>query len=38
MLIDIFNIAPNIIKKNLQGKFVCFYGPPKTWALNLIIK
>ena len=30
MAIDIFNIQPNIISRDLRGKYVMLYGKPKS--------
>ena len=30
--IDILNIQPNKVKKDLKGKYIMIYGSPKIWA------
>lgn len=29
MAIDIFNITPSVVSRDLKGKYVCIYGTPK---------
>ena len=33
MAIDILNIQPTTIIRDLKGKYICLYGQPKLWAL-----
>lgn len=33
MAIDILNLKPSVISRDLKGKFVCIYGLPKTLGL-----
>ena len=34
MAIDILNITPHEVSRDLSGYTVLFYGQPKTWAFN----
>ena len=34
-MIDILNLQPTVISKNLKGKYVLFYGPPKIGKTSL---
>ena len=31
-MIDLLNLEPTHISKNLKGKFILLYGLPKLWA------
>lgn len=33
MPIDILNLTPTTISRDLKGKYICIYGKPKFWAL-----
>lgn len=35
MAIDIFNIQPSVISRDLKGKFICIYGLPKVGKTSL---
>ena len=32
MAIDILNIQPTTISRDLKGKYLCLYGQPNIWA------
>lgn len=32
MAIDIFNITPSVVSRDLKGKYVCIYGMPKDFG------
>ena len=34
MAIDILNITPSVISRDLKGKYVLIYSQPKLWAIN----
>lgn len=33
--IDILNIKPSVISRDLKGKYLCIYGLPKTLGIRL---
>ena len=35
MAIDIFNIQPTTISRDLKGKFICIYGLPKVGKTSM---
>ena len=32
MAIDLLSLQPNVVSRNLKGKYVMLYGKPKFWA------
>lgn len=36
MAIDILNIQPSVISRDLKGKYVLIYGQPKTLGIRFI--
>ena len=31
-MIDILDIQPSVISRDLKGKYICVYGPKETWV------
>lgn len=34
MAIDLMALQPNVVSRDLKGKYVMLYGKPKTWAFK----